>query len=204
MPQPREAVIARLGAPGAAERRAAARALAGDAAAAASLAARLADETEPSVRKALFGALVEVGDALAAELIAPLLRAEDAALRGGAVEALKSLQSAAVEILDRLLDDPDPDTRILAVEVIRAWPSDLATPRLRHIFANDRHVNVCAASVDVATEVGTTALLVPLADLRARCAADSFLVFAIDVACDRIRQADTATDASPAAPDPDA
>ena len=168
------------------ERRRAARALSGDPAAASVLAERLAEEPDPRVRDALFGSLTDIGGTRAAELLAPFIRSDDAGLRGGAIEALKHLESDAVSVLDALMSDPDTDVRILAIEITRAWPGDLAMPRLRRVFEHEPHVNVCAAAVDVATEVGTNELLAALGGLRVRFASEPFLVFAVDIACDRI------------------
>jgi len=169
------------------ERRHAARALARDPAAASLLASRLESEPDPRVRDALFASLSDIGGSQSAELVAAFIRSDDAGLRGGAIEALKRLESDAVVVLDALMNDPDTDVRILAVEVTRAWPRELANPRLRRIFELEPHVNVCAAAVDVATEVGTEDLLPALDGLRDRFADEPFLVFAIDVTCTRIR-----------------
>jgi HEAT repeat protein len=117
-----------------------------------------------------------------------MIRSSDAALRGGAVEALKNLGDEAVPVLDELLGDPDADVRLLAIEVTRAWSTAVALPRLRRIIETDQHVNVCAAAVDVATEVGTEELLAPLTTLHVRFADEPFLTFAIDIARDRIRR----------------
>jgi HEAT repeat protein len=185
----RKALLEQLAGHNIDEKRRAARALARDPASAPSLAARLLSEPEPAVRDALFGALVEIGGPLAANLLAPLLRSPDAGLRGGAVEALKRLQAYAVPVLDTLLDDPDPDTRILAVEVTRVWASALATPRLLRLIESDPHVNVCAAAVDVAAEVGTVDLIEALTKLPARFPSEPFLGFAVDVAKSSIRAA---------------
>jgi HEAT repeat protein len=138
------------------------------------------------VRDALFASLADIGGPQAAEFVARSLRSEDAAIRGGAVEALKSLGDDAVDILDLLLDDGDADVRILAVEVTRVWPDATALPRLRHVLEHDPHVNACAAAVDVATEVGTIELLPALQGLRSRFPAEPFLAFAADIACSRI------------------
>ncbi len=164
------------------ERRRAARALSGDPAAASVLAGRLACESDPRVREALFGSLVNIAGTLSAELVAEFIRSEDAGLRGGAIEALKQLEIDAVGSLDALLDDPDADVRLLAIEVTRAWPADLAMPRLRRVFDQEEHVNVCAAAVDVATTVGTGDLLDSLEALRDRFATEPFLVFAVEIA----------------------
>jgi HEAT repeat protein len=169
------------------ERRHAARALARDPAAAPLLAACLESEPDPRVRDALFASLSDIGGPQAAELVAAFIRSDDAGLRGGAIEALKHLETDAVAVLDALMSDPDTDVRILAVEVTRAWPRELANPRLRRVLELESHVNVCAAAVDVATEVGIEDLLPALDGLRERFADEPFLVFAIDIACTRIR-----------------
>ena len=176
------------------ERRHAARAMSKDPAAAAALAACLESEADPRVRDALFAGLSDIGGTQAAELVAAFLRSDDAGLRGGAIEALKRLETDAVVVLDGLMNDPDTDVRILAVEVTRAWPRELATPRLRRVFESEPHVNVCAAAVDVVTEVGSDDLLPALNRLRQRFASEQFLVFAIDIACERIH-GDDARDA---------
>lgn len=170
-------------------RRQAARELSRDPAALESLATLLETEPDLRVRDALFGSIVDIGGTPAAERLARFLRSEDAGLRGGAVESMKRLGTDAIIVLDGLLSDPDTDVRILVVEVTRAWPRELAAPRLRRVFEREPHVNVCAAAVDVATEVGTKDLLPELDALRARFANEPFLGFAVDVACDRIRGA---------------
>jgi HEAT repeat protein len=172
------------------ERRHAARALARDPAAASILAAHLQSEPDPRVRDALFASLSEIGGTQAAELVAAFIRSDDAGLRGGAIEALKRLETDAIAVLDTLMNDPDSDVRILAIEVTRAWPRHLAVPRLLNVFELEQHVNVCAAAVDVATEVGTEDLLPALDRLRERFADEPFLAFAIDTTCARIRGGD--------------
>jgi HEAT repeat protein len=185
-PESRETLLEQLAGNDIDMRRRAARALSRDAGAAAALAGRLECEPELVVRHALFRSLVDIGGTPAVNLIAGLLRSGDAGLRGGAVESLKLLGEEAAPALDDLLGDPDPDVRILAVEVTRAWPSALAAPRLRRVIENDNHINVCGTAVDVATEVGTSDLLRPLAELRSRFPEEQFLIFAVDVACSRI------------------
>jgi HEAT repeat protein len=190
--QPRafESLLNQLDAPDGDARRSAARALSQYPQAAAALAARLDIEPESRVRDALFGGLVEIGGAPSAAMVAAFIRSADAGLRGGAIESLKRLGPEAVSAVDTLLDDPDPDVRLLAIEVARDWSSVLAAPRLRRIIDHDHHVNVLGAAVDVATEVGDRSLVDPLARLRERFAHEPFLVFAIEVALSRIQVPD--------------
>jgi HEAT repeat protein len=178
--------LAQLSSPEAGTRRLAARALGADPHAAATLGDCLASEREPNVRSALFASLVSIGGPQTANLLASFLKSDDAALRGGAVDALKQLQNSAIAAVDELLSDADPDLRLLAIEVTRAWTCEQAAPRLRRIFEADPHVNVCAAAVDVATEAGGADLLPALALLGTRFKDEMFLCFAIEIARARI------------------
>jgi HEAT repeat protein len=192
-PQPaatfsREALLAQLGGPDADARRQAARALACDpgAGTVAALAARLDAEPDAAVRDALFASLSDIGGAEAAGLVARLLRSADAGLRGGAIETLKRMGEDAEPALDLLLDDPEADIRLLAVEVLRAWSGARAAPRLQRIVEEETQINVCGAAIDVATEIGTEALIPALRRLAGRFGDDPFLSFAAGIACDRI------------------
>ncbi len=173
-------------------RRHAARALSQYHHAAAALVARLEVEADRNVREALFSGLVTIGGHRTARLVTPFLRAEDAGLRNGAMEALKRMAASAAPAIDKLLDDADPDIRLLAIEVTRVWPRLLAAPRLQSLIAHDEHVNVCAAAVDVATENGTCALLPALAMARQRFFDQPFLIFAVDIARARIAASEPA------------
>jgi len=181
-----EPLLTQLTSPDAGTRRRAARALADDPSATTALAECLAHEPEPSVRNALFGSLVAIGGPRAASLVAAYVRSEDAALRGGAIDALKHLHEAAIAAVDELLKDSDADIRLLAIEITRVWPAERAAPRLQRIFEQEPHVNVCAAAVDVATEAGGPDLLPFLAALRLRFPDEAFLLFAVGIACARI------------------
>ncbi len=182
-PTPRDILLEALNDRSVDQRRRAARALAGDPETAFVLAACLPGETDAGVRDALFAGLIQVGGLPAAEIFGGLLGSEDVNLRVGAVESLKLLDEDAIPVIDRLLGNSDPDSRILAVEVIRAWSRTTAIPRLRRVIETDEHANVCAAAVEVAAEVGTTDLVISLGTLRTRFADDPFLMFAVDQAC---------------------
>jgi HEAT repeat protein len=136
--------------------------------------------------------LVARGTPEAAREIAGFLASTNAALRNDALDALQRMGEAAEPAVDELLEGDDPEPRLLAVEVTRAWASARAVPRLLRVLESDPHVNVCAAAVDVAADTGTAALLAPLAALRTRFADAPFLVFAADVARARIAGGGTA------------
>jgi len=116
-----ESLLKQLNGPDGDARRAAAHALPPYPEAAVALAERLEVEAEQRVRSALFSGLLDIGGVEATALLANFIRSPDAGLRGGAVECLKRLGAEAVKALDALLDDPDPDVRLLAIEVARGW-----------------------------------------------------------------------------------
>jgi hypothetical protein len=110
-------------------------------------------------------------------------------LRAQALETLKQLGAGAAPAIDALLASPDADLRLLAVDVTRAWPSALATPRLVRILAEDQHINVCAAAAEAASERGGAELLAPLRRLRQRFADHPFIAFAAGFALARVQSA---------------
>ncbi len=168
------------------ERWAAARRLAGRADNAARLSQALAAETSEQVREAIFTSLVQTGGRAGVEAVLPCLRADDAALRTGALDALKAMPDAARDHLPALLADPDADVRILACELARAVPGAQAAGLLAATIEAEPDVNVCAAAIDVLAEIGTAAQGAALATCLARFPGQPFLAFAVKVALRRI------------------
>jgi HEAT repeat protein len=182
-------VLTRLGSENPEERWAAARAAAGLPDAAAALAAGLPQESDSRVREAMFTSLARIGtrDSIAGML--PLLRSDDAALRTGALDALRSSVIATHELLPHLLNDPDVDVRILSCELARSLPSEKATRSLCALLARETEINVCAAAIEVLAEVGNHTALPILAQCAQRFSQVPFLTFAIKLATDRIAAA---------------
>jgi HEAT repeat protein len=182
-------VLSGLGSPSPDERWTAARAAAELPDLAAALAAALPQETDCRVREAMFTSLARIGtrDSIAGML--PMLRSDDAALRRGALDALRSSVIATHELLPELLHDPDADVRILSCELARSLPGEEASPILCALLAREAEVNVCAAAVEVMAEVGNQSALPTLAQCAQRFAQIPFLTFAIKLATDRITAA---------------
>jgi HEAT repeat protein len=179
-----------LDSPDAESRWTSARALAGDAEAVPALAAALRRETVPRVREAIMTALLRTGDAASVEAIVPYLRSQEAGLRAAAIEALQALPSATAPFMEALFSDPDSDVRLLATELTRNMKASEATQILCQLIEREQHPNVCAAAVDVLTEVGTPEALPVLEKCAVRFAATPFLPFAISMAIARISGAE--------------
>jgi HEAT repeat protein len=168
------------------ERWEAARALALDPDGAPKLAQALAREGEARVRDAIFTSLARLGTVECVDIVLPCLRSDDAALRSGAIEALKAMPATLAERLPSLLVDPDTDVRLLSCELVRSLPDDRANGLLTGILEHDEDENVCAAAVEVLAETGGREVLTALRRCAARFADKPFLQFSIKVAIDRI------------------
>jgi len=164
----------------------AARALAGQADAVPALAVALARESMPRVREAIMTALIRIGNPASIEVLLPYLRSQDAGVRAAAIEALQALPEAIAPFMPPLLSDGDSDVRLLATELARNMEASEATHLLCGLIEHEHHPNVCAAAIDVLTEVGTPEALPSLERCAARFASTSFLPFAISVAISRI------------------
>ncbi|HVI33866.1 HEAT repeat domain-containing protein [Phenylobacterium sp.] len=180
------AATARLTGGTAEERWAAARELGGAPGAVDALGSALGDEADPRVREAIFTNLVRLGTSEAAAAVLPHLRADDANLRTGALDALRAMPTASAAHVPALLTDADVDVRILACELVRHLSSEEATRLLSDVLAREPEVNVCASAVDVLAECGGPAALPALQACAARFPNEAFLRFAIQVAAERI------------------
>lgn len=145
----------------------------------------LVTETDPRVREAIFTSLARVGTPVAVESLLAMLRSDTAALRTGALDALRVLRNLGT-VAARLLGDPDPDVRILSCELARSLPAAEANRLLCEVLIAEQNVNVCAAAIDVLAEVGGFEALGALADCARRFSDVSFLLFAISAVRDRI------------------
>ena len=169
-------------------RRSAARDLSDCPGAAAALVERLKIEPEVSVREVILTTLTRLGDRTAVAGLVDCLRSEDAALRNEAIEAMKQLPDAVAPIMRELLADPVSDVRIFAVDILESLRHQEVEAWLIEVIDKDPHINVCAAAVDLLSEVGTEAALKALAGLKTRFADEPYIHFAADLALKRIRE----------------
>lgn len=168
------------------ERWAAARALGDVPGGAEALGQALWSEVDPRVREAAFTALARAGTPASVDAIIPHLRSDDAQRRTAALDALKAMPTVAGGGLVALLNDPDPDVRLLSCEIARSAFSDQAADLLSELLDRDADANVCAAAVEVLGEVGGASAIPSLSRCAARFPHDPFLGFAIKVAIERL------------------
>jgi HEAT repeat protein len=147
---------------------------------------RLNAEADPSVREALFNALAAHPGAAVADVLLALLRAEDAGLRNGAIEALSTMPMVVGPHIAAHLRDADPDVRIFTVNLLGDLRHAQVTHWLLQVLLFETEVNVVAAAIEVLAEVGSPAEAPALRAARARFENDDFIAFAADMAIERI------------------
>ncbi len=168
------------------ERWAAARAAGASVENTASLKAALSEEKDPRVREAIFTSLALINTDESAAVLFHHLRSDDARMRTGALDALRTMPERIVSHLPDLLADPDSDVRVLACDLCRGVPTAALQGMLGHLLAHEVEANVCAAAVDVLADCGGEEVLPGLAQCAERFGADPFLGFSIKIAIDRI------------------
>ncbi len=183
---PRTDPLAALKSASSEDRWSAARQLGRDSSSVFALSEALATESNPRVREALFTSLAQIQSIDAVEAILPYLRSDDAAVRAGALDALNAIPTAVESHVPKLLEEPDPDVRILVCDVVRRLPGSVANNLLCRLLDREISPNVCGAAVDVLSEVGDINALPVLARCAERFSDDPFLLFSIKIASERI------------------
>jgi HEAT repeat protein len=185
-PRTPDGMIAQLADADPAVRRWAARDLAEHPQAGARLCRQLLTETDASVRAALFTSAARIGGADVVDGALPLLRSEDPALRNGAIELLAALPEDVAPRIEALLDDGDSDVRIFTINLLGVLAHPQVPAWLARILRDETEKNVIGAALEVLSEVGGPDMLEPLREIRERFAADPFIVFAAELAMERV------------------
>lgn len=149
-------------------------------------------EVDPRVREAMFTSLARTNSIEAADVVVPLLRSDDASLRAGALDSLRSMPEIVSSYLPMLLQDADSDVRLLVCELACVLPSREGSRLLCELLKGEPNVNVCGAAVDVLAEIGDADALAALTQCSTRFADQPFLVFSINIAAERIAASRTA------------
>ena len=144
-------------------------------------------EQDTSARAAILEAMVSVGDETVVATLIAMLRSDDAATRNAAIAHLQALAEPVAAHMSALLSDPDPDMRIMAIDILRLLPHPSAPDWIRQLLETETHINVVGAAVDRLAEIGTPDHLPQLAALRQKFASEPYIAFAVDFVSDRIR-----------------
>lgn len=150
------------------------------------LGAALGTEADARVRSVIFTSLARVASSASVDAVLPWLRADDANLRTGALDALRAMPHAVLPRLPDLLSDADTDVRVLSCEIARCLAPADATPLLCDLLDRETDVNVCAAAVDVLAEIGQAGAESALRRCADRFPRQDFIGFAVKAALQRV------------------
>jgi HEAT repeat protein len=149
---------------------------------------QLALEENAGVCESIFNSLERIGTEEAVHALLPLLRSERAFLRNAAIEVLRGLPQSVAPAMENLINDPDPDVRIFAVNVLESLRHPKVIEWLIDVMENDRHINVCATALDLLAEVGDESCLKAVAMVTDRFPDEPYLKFAVDMTIHRITE----------------
>jgi HEAT repeats len=109
------------------------------------------------------------------------------------MDALRAMPDACQLFLPGLLEDPDPDVRLLACDLVRDAGGAEGSHWLCALIETEPQVNVCAAAVEALGEIGDADAEPSLLRCAERFLDDQFLGFAIKVVADRLRRVSPAS-----------
>ncbi|KXG77326.1 hypothetical protein AN618_12230 [Fervidicola ferrireducens] len=111
-------------------------------------------EEDEVVREAIVTSLIKIGDEYVANRAAGLLESEDAYVRNAGVEILSIIGEPAIEILQKMINHPDRDVRILAVNALGESHIRETIRYLRRVIMEDDDENVVASAIEYLSELG--------------------------------------------------
>jgi len=140
----------------------------------------LAAETDDSVRQAILSSLAPPLPEGAVGRLTGLLRSDDAALRSDVTTWLEPHGDLVAPYVPELLDDPDPDVRILTLNLVGTSDVPAASSLLVGVLERETHENVVCAALEALAEVGDAQAIEAVRSVRARFADEPFVAFAAD------------------------
>jgi len=139
----------------------------------------LAVETVPGVRDAVLAQLARHDRPEVAAGLVPYLASEDATVRNAVVGALARIPQAMLLYLPGLIQDQDPDVRILTVMVLAAMDVPEAESWLTRIALHDTNNNAVAAAIGELVPIAGARCVETLATARDRFPQDQFIQFTV-------------------------
>lgn len=139
-------------------------------------------ETDDGVREVILATLGAMGGETVLHGLLALLGSDDANLRNGAMEVLRLLATQTLPHLPPLLDHPNPELRLAAVELLHAVPPPDGRPGLLQRLAQEKNPRLVARLVIALGEHGLAEDLPLLAAVPDHFPGNPFLGFAVAAA----------------------
>jgi len=143
-------------------------------------------ESELIVSQAIFDTLSAIGGERVVERLMPMLKSEDAALRNGVIEVLQGFPQEVAPRIASLLNDPDSDVRIFAIDVLQILAHPEAPGWLLEVIRDEEHINVVGTALDRLAEIGTPEMLPDLQAVKLRFSGEAYISFSADICIQRL------------------
>ncbi|EEX66447.1 HEAT repeat domain-containing protein [Vibrio metoecus] len=116
----------------------------------------------------------------------PLLDSEAPYLRNQAIEILQHSPQQLERHIQDLLNHQDPDVRIFAIDIIGLLPHESVPQWLQQVLEHEEHINVIGTAIDRIAQLSDPSFLTLLLEVKQRFSHVPYLVFACDVAIQRL------------------
>ena len=120
-----------------------------------------------------------------------ILQSNNAYLRNQAIIFLREYGEEAEEFLKKLLDNPDKDIRIFAINILGDIKFDGSIELLRYLLLKEitdsKDVNVIMTAVDYLGEIGEERDIELLEAIKKEFSDEPYVTFGIDLAIDKIK-----------------
>lgn len=141
---------------------------------------------DTGLREAVLTGLTRLGGQASIRGIIHHLRSEDVALRNAIIETLQSMGSAVIDDVAPLINDPDADVRIFALNILQGLNTPQVVALATTVLARDPEINVCAAAVEVLAEAPHAESRPALEAALDRFPDQAYYAFAVRMALRRI------------------
>lgn len=146
----------------------------------------LAVEKDVRVLELLFLALSRADGEEVVPALLELLSSEDVLSRNRALEVLADFGEQVSKAMQQHLQTADVDKRIFLVNLMGELKHPQVAQWIQDILLRDPHINVVAAALEVAAEVGDAQTVAAIDVAVQRFADDAFIGFAAEIARQRI------------------
>lgn len=115
------------------------------------------------------------------------LKNDNVYLRNACIKYLQESDEDAVVFIEKLLQDPNKDIRIFAVNILGDVRYDKSVQILRYFIAREEDVNAMMTAVDYLGEIGSEEDIELLESVKKSHSDDLYVNFGVDMAIDRIK-----------------
>jgi len=115
------------------------------------------------------------------------LKNDNVYLRNACIKYLQESDEDAIIFIERLLQDPDKDIRIFAVNILGDVRYDKSVEILRYFIAREEDINAMMTAVDYLGEIGSEEDIELLESIKHSHSDDLYVNFGVDMAIDRIK-----------------